>query len=49
MLILLTPSLALIHDDFPLTLDVPGVEERILLVSEPSVYYALNGSDADEQ
>jgi len=37
-----------INDDFPSTLDVPGLQNKVLLVPERTTRYQLNGSDADE-
>lgn len=37
------------NDDFPSTLDVPGLENKVLLVPERTTHYQLNGTDADEE
>lgn len=41
--------LAYINDDFPARLDVPGLDEKVILISEQSVHYGLNGTEADEE
>lgn len=40
---------AYINDDFPARLDVPGLDDKVILTSEQTVHYGLNGTEADEE
>jgi len=44
-----TRQYSYINDDFPARLDVPGLYDKVVLLSEQTVHYGLNGTDADEE
>lgn len=48
--ILVNISSAYINGDFPARLDVPGLPDKVIFISDQTVHHdELNGTEADEQ
>lgn len=43
-----TPS-AYTNGVFPARLDVPGLGDKVILISDQTVHYGLSGTEADEE